>query len=96
MESVSANFEKGFHFFGVNNTKNPEVPCVGVSDRSARERLQRAIQKPLVLTFYGVLIYEMSFWDKLGVISPELGDSGDRDSKKERFLDAAFGLRPAD
>jgi hypothetical protein len=33
-----------------------------------------AIQKPLVLTFYGVLIYEMSIWDKTSVISPELGD----------------------
>jgi hypothetical protein len=33
-------------------------------------------ERLLVLTFYGVLIYEMSFWDKTDVISPVFGDSG--------------------
>ena len=35
-----------------------------------------AIQQPLVLTFYGVLICEMSFWDKTGVNYAELGEFG--------------------
>jgi hypothetical protein len=30
----------------------------------------------VVLTFYGVLIYQMSFWDKTEIISAVLGDFG--------------------
>jgi hypothetical protein len=52
-----------------------------------------AIQKPLVLTFYGILISEMSFRDKVVAVPNKHGDfeAGDRkgtfdeDSRDVRF-----------
>jgi len=52
-------------------------------------------ERLLVLTFCGVLIYEMSFWDKTGRISPPTWRFWHWGTKNELFgLITGLGLDP--